>query len=142
MGITIVATPDESEQRANVNRSLDDLVNSASIALITTVDSTGIMHTRQLPNTNSECNEELWFLSSMDTPLVHELRANPEVLITYASRGTSHFVVVNGEAEVRVDPVQVHRFWHPVLASWLPGGPHDPALVLLRVRVKGVELWE
>ena len=95
------------------------------------------MHTRQLPNTNSECNEELWFLSSSDTPLVRELRTNPEVLVTYASRGTSHFVVVNGEAEVRVDPVQVHRFWHPVLASWLPGGPHDLGLVLLRVRVTG-----
>jgi general stress protein 26 len=124
------------------SQALSDLVESVSVALITTVDSTGIMHTRQLPNTNSKCCDELWFLSSRDTPLIGEVRRNPKVLITYAHRGSGTYLVVNGEAAVRNDPVRARRLWHPTLASWLPGGPDDPQLVLLHVSVKSVELWD
>jgi general stress protein 26 len=129
-------------EAAGPSELLSDLVNSVSVALITTVDATGIMHTRQLPNTNSECCDDLWFLSSQDTPLIDEVRRNPKVLITYAHRATGTYLVVNGEAFVRNDPVRARHLWHPTLASWLPGGPDDPQLALLHVSVKSVEIWE
>jgi ABC-type spermidine/putrescine transport system permease subunit II len=47
-------------EAAGPSELLSDLVNSVSVALITTVDATGIMHTRQLPNPNSECCDALW----------------------------------------------------------------------------------
>ena len=124
------------------SQALSDLIQSVSVALITTVDSTGIMHTRQLPNTNSECCDELWFLSSQDAPLMDEIRRNPKVLITYVHRSTGKYLVVNGEAFVRPDAARARQLWHPMLASWLPGGPDDPMLAVLHVSVKSVEVWD
>ena len=138
MGLSL----ERGTEAAGTSQLFSDLVNGVSVALITTVDATGIMHTRQLPNTNSECCDDLWFLSSQDAPLIDEVRRNPKVLITYAQRTTGTYLVVNGEAFVRNDPVQARQLWHPTLASWLPGGPDDPMLALLHVNVKSVEIWD
>jgi general stress protein 26 len=142
MGIANAPRSGAPAPQGTAHPSVDDLIKSVSVALITSIDATGIMHTRQLPNTNTECNAELWFLSSMSTPLVQEVQANPDVLVTYADRGTSRFVVVNGVVQVKNDPERIRALWHPVLASWLPGGPDDPSLALLQVSVKGIDLWE
>lgn len=141
MGMSI-ESPTRPDEKPDVYPALDDLIKGVSVALLTTVDATGIMHTRQLPNTNRRCSGDHWFLASLDSPLVREVNWNPDVLITYASRGTGQFVVVNGEAYVREDPDRVRELWHPTLASWLPGGPDDPALVLLQVKVSGIDFWE
>jgi general stress protein 26 len=140
MGLSLSISTSPAEESS---RSLfDDILRSVSIALITTVDATGVMHTRQLPNTNSAWSDDLWFLSSFDAPLVRELRRSPDVLVTYACRSTGRFLVINGEAHVRHDPARSRALWHPVLASWLPEGPDAPSLALLQVRVKSVEAWE
>lgn len=140
MGLNL--TPAAAATGESPRPLFDDILRSVSIALITTVDATGIMHTRQLPNTNSSWSDNLWFLSSLDAPLVHELRRSPEVLVTYACRGSGRFLVINGEAHVRHDPARSRDLWHPVLASWLPEGPDAPSLALLQVSVRSVEVWE
>lgn len=128
--------------RDPAHQALDDLIRNFPAALLTTVDSHGIMHTRQLPNTNSEFKGELWFLSNHGAQLEGELHHKPDVLVTYAERPVGRFMVVNGTARVRHDPDRVRELWHPVLASWLPAGPDDCNLSLIHVRVASVEVWD
>lgn len=124
------------------HQALDDLIRSFPAALLTTVDPQGIMHTRQLPNTNTEFKGDLWFISSRGAPLIQEVSQNSGVLVTYAERPSGRFMVASGVAHVRHDPERVKALWHPVLASWMPAGPDDTALSLIQVSVASVELWD
>ena len=140
--MTNIRTSSIPGDRREAYHLLNDLIQSMSVALITTVDANGIMQTRQLPNTNVNFNGTLWFLASAATPFVQELREHPDVLVTYADHGRSRFVVVNGSAEIRNDPGRARKLWHPLLASWLPGGADDPSLALIQVEVEDVDVWE
>lgn len=133
------ARPDASREACQI---LDGMIDRFSTALVTTVDPRGMVQTRPLPNTNTEFDGQLWFLSSRGAPLVQDVRAHPEVLITYAERASGRFVVVTGVARLRDDPARARELWHPVLASWLPGGPDDPDLALIQVAVTDVDFWD
>ncbi|HEX3927055.1 MAG TPA: pyridoxamine 5'-phosphate oxidase family protein [Gemmatimonadales bacterium] len=121
---------------------LGDFVTGDLLALITTVDANGMIHTRQVPNTNPEFHGELWFLSAFGLPLLDEVRVHPDVLVTYADSGSGRYVVLNGVADVVRDPARLQAIWRPALASWFPGGPDDTALALIRVRIESADLWE
>ncbi|MEP6591461.1 MAG: pyridoxamine 5'-phosphate oxidase family protein [Gemmatimonadota bacterium] len=140
MTLTPWAAPDPAShaplgQLAGVMRTIP-------AALITTVDSTGIMHTRLLPNTNTDCHRELHFLAPGDMPIVAEVRKRPDVLVTFSRPGSDRFIVVHGSARIERDLDLVERLWHPAIASWFPAGEDEAALVVLTIAVDGVEVWD
>lgn len=118
------------------------LVRTIPAALITTVDSTGIMHTRMLPNTNVEYDGELHFLAPADLPMMREVRRRPEVLVTFSAPGTDQFIVVKGTARTERNAGWIQTLWHPAIASWFPVKHNDPTLSVLHVSVGAVEVWD
>ncbi|MES2306349.1 MAG: pyridoxamine 5'-phosphate oxidase family protein [Gemmatimonadota bacterium] len=140
MTLTPWANP-EADSRALLGH-LAGIVRTIPAALITTVDSTGVIHTRLLPNTNTDCERELYFLAPGDMPIVREIRRQPDVLVTFSAPGSDRFIVVNGTARVEHDTELAERLWHPAIASWFPTGEGEAALAVLKVAVAGVEVWD
>ncbi|MEO7355512.1 MAG: pyridoxamine 5'-phosphate oxidase family protein [Gemmatimonadales bacterium] len=140
MTLTPWANPD-ADSRA-LRGHLAGIVRTIPAALITTVDSTGVIHTRLLPNTNSDCDRELYFLAPGDMPIVSEVRKRPDVLVTFSAPGSDRFIVVNGTARVERDLELVERLWHPAIASWFQAGEDEAALSVIKVVVDGVEVWD
>jgi len=142
MGIASLGTTSRGRTLPEAFAGAAELIQGIGVALVTTVDGTGIMHTRQLPNINTGYDDDLWFLANGTSPLISDLYNHPEVVVTFADRGNGRFIVANGTGRVLKDPARVKQLWHPVLASWLPGGPDDPELALIRVETRCVDLWD
>ena len=145
MGVGSVGASTAMRETDDSYESLNGMIRHLSTALITTVDTTGIVHTRQLQHAatdNGDDATDLWFPSSRDTPIIAEMRNHPGVVVTYADRTAGRFLVVNGIARIRRDRGGARSRWSPALATWFPGGPGDPAMVLLHVTVTSFDLWE
>ena len=70
-----------------------------------------------------------------------ELIQNPNATVTFQSLRGDRYVSVYGTAVVVRDDMTVNRLWNPTHRAWFPKGKHDPALVLVAVRVSRAEYW-
>lgn len=70
-----------------------------------------------------------------------EIRANPEVCLTFAD-GHKFFLSVSGRAEVVKDSAKLKQIWSTYMEAFFPDGPDSPNAILLRVRPTRAEFWE
>ncbi len=83
--------------------------------------------------------KRLWFVTRRDTDLVREI----------GDGGCAAFVVQDGEFMASVSGAlsvvdnrrRIVRSWDAAIAAWLPDGPNDPNLVLLRMDCVDAEVW-
>lgn len=84
---------------------------------------------------------ELWFMTDASSTKVRELEQDQQVLINYSDEGKNVYVAVYGVASVERNPQKAQELWNVHAKGWWPGGPEDPNLVLIRVRVHSAEYW-
>ncbi len=102
----------------------------------------GFLHARPMGSIAAEPEGALWFFTSRKSPVVSELKADPEVLVTYADTASQHYVSVSGRASVVDDPAKAKALWREPLRTWFPNGPEDPDLVLVRVEGERAQYWD
>jgi general stress protein 26 len=81
----------------------------------------------------------LWFITRTDTDLVGSIGAGGEGM--FVLQDTDLLASVAGELSVVQDRRRMARYWSPQVAAWLPEGPGDPRLTLLRMDCIDAELW-
>ena len=83
--------------------------------------------------------KRLWFIVRADTDLVR----------TVGDGGVGMFVLqqedllasVAGELTIVQDRRRMARYWTPKVTAWLPEGPNDARLTMLRMDCVDAELW-
>lgn len=85
---------------------------------------------------------DLWILTSASSHKVAEIRAHPRVNLSLASPRDNRYVSISGRAVVRRDRARIARLWTARQRVYYPGGPEDPDLTLVRLRVDTVEYWD
>jgi general stress protein 26 len=120
-------------------QKLIDLMGDMPIAMMTTYGDSG---PRSVPMARQEVepSAELWFITARDTAHVDDIRANPQVSLTFSS--TSSWVAMTGRAEVVDDQAKLEELWNTFAEAWLPGGPEDPNASLIKVDVEHGEYWD
>ena len=83
--------------------------------------------------------KRLWFVARSDTDLVRTIGDGGACMFTLQSADL--LASVAGELSVVRDPRRMARYWSAKVAAWLPEGPADPGLVLLRMDCVDAELW-
>lgn len=81
----------------------------------------------------------LWFIVRTHTDLVRSV----------GDGGSGDFVFQDGELMASIsgalnvveDRRRIARYWNAAVAAWLPEGPHDPGLTLLRMDCVDAEVW-
>ncbi|RJG27615.1 pyridoxamine 5'-phosphate oxidase family protein [Massilia cavernae] len=123
-------------------KELKDKIDSVRFAMFTCTDKYG--HLIATPMTNQEMGPagELWFFTSINTDLWENIAHQPEVNASFAEPKDGLYVSVSGTAERVVDPVKVHELWNPFVEAWLPSGPDDPHVALIRVVPHSAEYWD
>lgn len=119
-----------------------DIIKDVRIAMLTTVDDTGSMHSRPMYTQQTEFDGDLWFATSKSSSLVSELRQNPSVVVNYADPDAQRFVVIAGEGIVVHDQAKIDELWNPSLKMWFKGGPTDPDLTLVKVESRRADFWD
>ncbi|MBW9216797.1 pyridoxamine 5'-phosphate oxidase family protein [Mumia sp. zg.B53] len=125
-----------TDEQSTLLELLDDL----RIAMFTTVDIDGTITSRPMARQQVEPSADMWFITARDSRQVAHITARPHVGITFSSPST--WVSLNGTATVVDDPAKLEELWNTFAEAWMPEGPDDPNVVLIRVDLQGGEYWD
>ncbi len=117
-----------------------DLARDIRFAMLTTVDGEGHFVSRPMAQQQAEFDGTLWFVTERDSRKVAHITANPYVGLTLSSNDT--WVSISGSAEVVDDSAKARELWNAGIDAWLPQGPDDPSVVLVKVTGETAEYWD
>jgi len=118
------------------------LIKDIKFAMFTTRHASHL-HSRPMTTQNQaqDRGDTLWFFMSRKSDPVEDLEREPGVNVSYADPGADAYVSVAGDASVVDDPATRERLFTPAAKAWFPGGPNDPDLALVRVRIAHGNYW-
>ncbi len=121
---------------------LYDLIKDVKIAMMTTVDTDGTLHSRPMHGAKADEHGDLWFFTRIQSPKITEISRDNEVNLAYGDTSGQNYVSISGKAEVVRDRERIKELWSEPLRAWFPDGSDDPTIALIRVHpVKG-EYWD
>ncbi|HEY0638238.1 MAG TPA: pyridoxamine 5'-phosphate oxidase family protein [Pseudonocardiaceae bacterium] len=121
-------------------RTVAELAKDIRIAMVTTHDGQGRLVSRPMAQQEVEFDGDLWFFAERDSSAVTEVGADPRVNVALSSATT--WISLSGTAEVVEDRAKAKELWNAWVGAWLPQGPDDPSVVLLRFRAESAEYWD
>ncbi len=119
---------------------LVDLTEDIKITMFTTIDAEGHFVSRPMAQHLVEPDGDLWFFAERNSHLVEQITANPHVGLTLSSNDT--WISIDGAAEVVEDLEKARSLWNSWVEAWLPEGPDDPNVVLIKVDPHTAEYWD
>ena len=132
-----MAESTEQEQRETVK----GLVKDARIAMFTTMTADGHHVSRPMAVQDVEFDGDLWFFAYSDSDLVGQIRANPQVNVSFSDSKQNAWVSFAGAAEQVDDRAKAEELWNPLLKAWFPDGLETPTLTLVKVTGETAEYW-
>jgi general stress protein 26 len=119
---------------------LAELARDIKIAMFTTVDIDGNFVSRPMAQQEVEADGDLWFFAERESSAVTQIAANPHVGITLSSNDS--WISINGSAEIVEDQAKAKDLWNAWVEAWLPQGPEDASVVLIKVSGHTAEYWD
>ncbi|CBT75692.1 MAG TPA: pyridoxamine 5'-phosphate oxidase [Glutamicibacter sp.] len=115
------------------------IIKDLRIAMVST-HSAGKLASRPLTLIEASEQGELWFFSTADSEIVHEIRA--QGLVNAAFSGSKAWVSVSGQAQVVQDVAKKKELWNTAVETFASEGPESAQTVLLRIDADSAEYWE
>jgi general stress protein 26 len=119
---------------------LVELTKDIKITMFTTIDAEGHFVSRPMAQQLTEPDGDLWFFAERDSRVVAEITANSHVSLTLSSNDT--WISIDGDAQVVDDSAKAKELWNAFVEAWLPQGPEDPSVVLIKVDPHTAEYWD
>jgi general stress protein 26 len=123
-------------------KKLGELIKDVKIAMLTTVDQDGSLHSRPMATQQTPFDGDLWFFTDGRSAKIDEVQNEERVNVSYANPDDSQYVSVSGTAVLIRDREKAKQLWNPILKAWFPEGLEDPNLALLKVSVEKAEYWD
>ena len=123
-------------------RHLSKLVSNAKVAMLTTTTAEGKQVSRPMGLQEVEFDGDLWFFAYDDSAKVTQIKADPEVNVSFSDTKNSSWTSVAGRAEIVEDRTKAEELYTPTLKAWFPDGLETPGLTLIKVQADTAEYWE
>ena len=121
-------------------KKVAELAKDIRVAMLTTVDEGGEFVSRPMGQQEVEFDGDLWFFAERDSRKVAHIARDPHVGVTLSSSDV--WVSINGTAEVVTDVDKAKELWNAATGAWLPQGPEDPSVVLIKVTGETAQYWD
>jgi general stress protein 26 len=121
-------------------RKVAELIGDQRFAMLTTRDPFGTLMSRPMALQEVEFDGDLWFFAERGSRKVLHVGASPQVNVTV--NGSGSWVSLTGEAAVVEDAAKKRELWNAGVSAWLPQGPDDDSVVLIRVEGRSAEYWD
>lgn len=121
---------------------LREKIKGIRIAMLTTIDEDGALHSRPMATQEVETDGDLWFFTAAGSTKAGEVGRDQRVNLSYADPDDQRYVSVSGTGRLVRDPAKAKELWNPILKAWFPKGLDDPELALLRVDIEKAEYWD
>jgi len=132
-------------EKSETLTKLANLIQGIPIAMMTTVDAEGYIHSRPMANQEGDLKNTfdgtLWFLTGGDSGKVHELKINHQVNLVYSEPKSNSYISISGECQTIDNRTKARELWNPIYKAWFPKGMEDPNLKVLKVTVHKAEYW-
>ncbi len=130
------------DKRQEAIKKLNNLIEDIDFAMLTTVDTDGVLRSRPMSTQEAEFDGTLWFFTSDNTHKIEEIERDNRVNASYAKPQDNVYVSVSGTASISKDRQKMEELWNPILKAWFPKGLDDPHICLLKVDVEQAEYWD
>lgn len=120
-----------------------DLIKGTRFAMLSHRHADGTLHSHPLTTQNQALDEgaSLYFFVSRKTELGQRLQQDGNVNLAYANPKEDTWVSVTGRAVVLDDLAKKKDLFNTIAKAWFPGGPEDPDLELVEVKIEEAEYW-
>ena len=117
------------------------LIRRLEVALLTTVDRDGRLHTRPLQTLGIESDRTLWFFTDGHSEKAAELLHDTRLSLAYADSRTGRYLAIAGTGRLVRDRRKARSLWTMEQRAYYPRGPDDERLALLCVHIEHAECW-
>jgi general stress protein 26 len=117
------------------------LVEDHPTAMMTTMDGE-LLRARPMRGHADPLNDAVWFFTRASAPKVDEIEDGQQVGLAYADPTQEEYVSISGRADLVRDRQKIGQLWNAFAAAWLPEGPDDPDVALIRVSAEQGEFWD
>ena len=121
-------------------RKVAELLRGERFGFLTTTTPEGKLTSRPMSLQEVEFDGDLWFFAQQDAPWLTHITTSPQVNVGVGSGG--NWVSLTGHALVVDDVAKKKELWNSGVAAWLPQGPEDPSIVLVKVDGDSAEYWD
>jgi general stress protein 26 len=127
---------------ASTREKLWSLIKKYRFAMLTTRHAGEQLRSRPMTTIDRDYDGTLWFFAAADSIVAADLRAHPQICLSYADSGNFDFVSVAGDADVVSDVAKKRDLWKPSVQAWFPEGAESEHVVLLKVVPDHAEYWD
>jgi general stress protein 26 len=131
-----------SDNTTNGVQLLNEKIKGIRIAMLTTTEQDGTLHSRPMATQEMDSDGVLWFFTYADAPKVEDVEQQSHVNVSYSNPDDNLFVSVAGTAQLVRDRQKIKELWNPFVKAWFPNGQDDPNVGLLKVTVASAEYWD
>lgn len=133
----------EPKTREEQIQKLRDMVKAIDIAMLTTVNEDGSLHSRPMScNGEIEPSGDIWFFTYASSHKVTEVEQQQQVNVSFADPHKQRYVSMSGSAQLVRDHQKLAELWQPQLKAWFPKELNEPDIALLKVKVDKAEYWD
>ena len=132
----------EGAQEAVMLAKLGELIRNIKVAMLTTRDSDGTLHSYPMMTQGKRFDRNLWFFTSASSHKCLEVENDCGVNVSYADPSANRYVSVSGRARLVREREKLEALWSPLMKAWFPKGIDDPDLSLLQVTIERAEYWD
>ncbi|RYG68721.1 general stress protein [bacterium] len=132
----------ETKTRAEAIMKIAKMLKDTRIAMLTTINAEGHLHSRPMAMQDVRFNGDLWFFTGKSSPKVHQIENEPRVNVAFSDPDKQNYVSLSGTASLVIDKEKNKELWVPAYEAWFPEGLEDPELALLKIHVDGAEYWD
>lgn len=118
-----------------------DIVEKARVGMLTTQFGGGL-RARPLQARPDRGAGIIWFITDVRGAKDDEIGAAHDVGLVFIDERDRVYLSVTGRASVVRDAAKTKDVWTETDDIWLPGGPDDPNVRLLRMQPVTAELWD
>ncbi len=120
------------------------LMKDNRFVMFTSKHTNGHLHAQPMTVQNQQIAEDdmLWFFMSRHSEPVRNIAIDPQVNLANADPDQDRYISVSGQASVVNDRPRLQVLWNTMAQAWFPGGPDDPNLVLVGVKVLHAHYWD
>jgi len=117
-------------------------IGDLRVAMLTTLDRDGTISARPVTTQRVEPDGAVWFFVAANGGIAADLERNAHVNLCYMDVGDDVYVWLRGHGKLVDDIVKIKELWSPMAGAWFPGGPEDPNVGLLQVKVERGDYWD
>ncbi|WP_234997391.1 pyridoxamine 5'-phosphate oxidase family protein [Hymenobacter roseosalivarius] len=121
---------------------LIERIKDIRIAMMTTAETNGMLHSRPMYTQQPDEDGTLWFFTERDSAKIDEVQQDRHINLGYSQPDDNLYVSVSGTASVVNDRQKIKDLWSEGLRAWFPKGSDDPNISLLKVDIERGEYWD